>query len=96
MPADELDRIARTIQPLLWSDERQMYVDAAETAARIVPSSHPTCAGWPSTDSCSPQMRLGRHCGLFCTGTGSNPERRAPELHLPFHCLPGTGTCYAA
>lgn len=37
MPADELDRIARTIQPLLWSDERQMYVDAAEAAARIVP-----------------------------------------------------------
>jgi hypothetical protein len=38
MPTDELDNIAPTIRPLQWSDERQMYANAADAFAGIVPT----------------------------------------------------------
>lgn len=40
MPADELDPIARDIRPMDWrfDDTRQMYSNAAEASARLVPT----------------------------------------------------------
>jgi hypothetical protein len=40
MPTDELDRIAQDIRPMDWrfDDTRQMYTNAAEASARLVPT----------------------------------------------------------
>lgn len=38
MPEEELDSIARTIRPLQWSDDRQVYSYAEEAYPRIVPA----------------------------------------------------------
>lgn len=38
MPEEELDTLARAIQPLQWNDERQLYASADEARTRIVPT----------------------------------------------------------